>query len=473
MLFTVEEVLKATGGKLLKSCAEKDFSGAIIDSREAAGGELFFPLQGEKENGHKFVMHALESGALGALIEGEYLSFFSGHKFPPKKNIIVVNDVLQSLQLLAAYYRSKFTLPVIAVTGSNGKTTTKDFIASILARRYNVLKTEGNLNNHIGLPLMLFRLKDTHEVAVLELGMSGFGEIARLTSLCKPHLGIITNIGEAHIGLLGDRESIARAKGELLDTMEEQLGVEAEAILNGDDFFLRRMGERFTGKSFYFGKAENSHLRIKECYLHESGYSFDALLPDGEENSFWIPLPGEHNVYNAAAGISVGLKYSLDLHNINMGLRKPSFSEMRWEKSWLDNRILVINDAYNANPTSVKSALKVLKELGNSGVTVAVLGGMFELGEACREEHLNTGYFLAEVNVDYLITVGELASLIVQGASQRGFPTSRAFSAGDNSEAFKYLCSICDSCSFLYVLVKGSRGMTMEKIVEELKEKYS
>ena len=232
MLFSKEEVLKVTKGKLWRGELCGGFQGVTIDSRQVGGGELFFPLSGEKVNGHVFIPDALQRGAAGSLLEEEWLPNFAAEAFPKNKAIIVVENTLQALHKLAAHHRAKFALPVVAVTGSNGKTTTKDFIASVLSTRYNVLKTEGNLNNHLGLPLMLLRLKKEHQVAVLELGMSGQGEIALLTALCRPARGVITNIGEAHLEFLGSKENIARAKGELPTGTDSGAG-----LLNGDDPF--------------------------------------------------------------------------------------------------------------------------------------------------------------------------------------------------------------------------------------------
>ncbi|NLL57302.1 MAG: UDP-N-acetylmuramoyl-tripeptide--D-alanyl-D-alanine ligase, partial [Firmicutes bacterium] len=354
MLFSVEEVLKVTGGRLWRGELKGSFCGAVIDSRKAGGGELFFPLRGEKENGHNFIADALLRGANGSLIEEEESSRFAGSSFPSGKTLIVVKNSLESLQKLAAYHREKFSLPLIAVTGSNGKTTTKDFIASVLATRYNVLKTEGNLNNHLGLPLMLLRLKKEHQAAVLELGMNAPGEIALLTSLCRPNLGIITNIGEAHLGLLGSKKNIARAKGELLANMDSR----GKAFLNGDDPFLKQLGKEFPGRTFYYGFSAEADLRVLSSCTDEAGAEFAALLPDGRTENFQISLPGRHNVYNALAAIAVGLDFSLTNREIREGLLRASFSGMRMEKKLLKSGFWVINDAYNANPTSMKSSLQ-------------------------------------------------------------------------------------------------------------------
>ena len=396
MLFSVEEVLKVTGGKLWRGELKGSFHGAVIDSRKAGGGELFFPLQGEKENGHNFIFDALNRGANGSLLEEEQVSRFTAQSFPSGKSVIVVKNSLRSLQKLAAYHRNKFSLPVVAITGSNGKTTTKDFIASVLTTRYNVLKTEGNLNNHLGLPLMLLRLEKEHRVAVLEMGMNAPGEIALLASLSRPDRGIITNIGEAHLGFLGSKDNIARAKGELLANMDSR----GKAFLNGDDPFLKQMGPEFAGRTLYYGFSEGLDLRVLNSFMDNSGYRFEVLLPSGGTESFWIPLPGKHNVYNALAAIAVGLDFSLDIQRIKEGLHKSAFSGMRMEKTAVKSGFWVINDAYNANPTSMKFSLQSLGEMAGNNVKIAILGDMFELGSAAEAKHYELGKVLVDVGVD-------------------------------------------------------------------------
>jgi UDP-N-acetylmuramoyl-tripeptide--D-alanyl-D-alanine ligase len=460
MLFSREEVLKVTGGKLWRGETGGDFQGVTIDSRQVKGGELFFPLPGEKENGHVFIPDALKRGASGSLLEEEWLSSFSREAFSPEKAIIVVENSLRALHKLAAYHRNKFALPVVAVTGSNGKTTTKDFIASVLSTRYNVLKTEGNFNNHLGLPLMLLRLKKEHQAAVLELGMSGPGEIALLTTLCQPDRGVITNIGEAHLEFLGSKGNIAKAKGELLTGMDSR----GKAFLNGDDPFLGRMGSAFAGETIYYGFKTGIDLQALEYKLTETGYIFKAVLPGGRQDDFSIPLPGKHNVYNALAAIAVGLDFSLEIEAIKEGLARSTSSAMRMEKTLAKSGFWVINDAYNANPTSMRFALQFLKEWGQTNQKIAVLGDMFELGPRAEEMHLAVGRYLADLGIDFLLTVGKLAAFITRGAREAGLAAEKTFLANNNREALDCLGSLYLPGS--YILVKGSRGMQMEKIVE-------
>lgn len=467
MQLTLRELLQVTRGTLLAGGTEGFVSGVIIDSRKAQGGELFFPLQGERVNGHHFIQDALRRGAVASLLEKNCLHLFTRGSFPANKAVIVVDNCLHCLQQIAAYYRNKFSLPVVAVTGSNGKTTTKDLITSVLSTRYRVLKTEGNFNNDLGLPLTLLRLEAQHEVAVLEMGMRGLGEIALLAALARPSLGVITNIGEAHLELLGSRENISRAKGELLEAMDSS----ATAILNGDDPYLRRMGERFPGHTIYYGYGEGSHLRALQSRLENEGYAFTLVLPGSGTADFWIPLPGKHNVYNALAAVATGLHFSLGEAEIRKGLAAASFSAMRLERCQTKSGLCVINDCYNASPSSMEFALQALKEWAQAGVSIAVLGDMRELGAYALEGHQKTGQDAARLGIDYLVTVGEQGGLIAEGAKEAGFLPQRIFACATNAEAVKALTSL--HLPGAYVLVKGSRAMGMEAIVNELLEKYN
>lgn len=468
MIFSKEEVLKVTGGKLWRGKPGGGFTGVALDSRQIGPGELFFPLAGENFNGHDFIVNALQGGAAGSLLEEAWLPSFAAGDFPAGKTIIVVENTLLSLQKLAAYHRAKFSLPVLAVTGSNGKTTTKDFIASVLSTRYNVLKTEGNLNNHLGLPLMLLRFKKEHEVAVLELGMSGPGEIALLTDLCRPTKGVITNIGEAHLGFLGSRENIAWAKGELLAGLNSR----GKAFLNGDDPFLVQMGEKFAGEVFYYGFTAGFGIGLQALGYTPTarGCSFEVALPGGVRDNFAISLPGKHNVYNALAALAVGLDFSLTNEQIKKGLATCIFSAMRMEKTLTQKGLWVINDAYNASPTSMRYALQSLREWAPDRPKIAVLGDMYELGPQAGELHCAVGRYLADLGIDYLLTVGKLAASIAHGACEAGMVPENIFMLGTPEEALSCLHELARPG--FYILIKGSRAMQLEKIAEELINRY-
>ncbi|NLX90095.1 MAG: UDP-N-acetylmuramoyl-tripeptide--D-alanyl-D-alanine ligase [Firmicutes bacterium] len=461
MSLLVDEVLKATGGVLLTG-GKKTFRGVLIDSRETKGGELFIPLKGERTDGHNFILNALENGAAGSLVEQRQLSLLQGSGFPPGKTLVAVDDTLQALHKLAFFYRQKYMIPLIAVTGSNGKTTTKDFVASVLATRYNVLKTEGNFNNHLGVPLTLLRLEKEHDVAVLEMGMSGLGEISKLASLAVPSMGIITNIGEAHLEHLGSVENICKAKNELLDA----LGAGKTAFLNGDDPYLLRMGKNFAGQTFYFGFGEGANLRALNYFSSGNGLRFTVEMPEMKRQEFEIPVPGKHNVYNALAAIAVGMHFQIESENIKKGLAEAKISGMRMERKTARGGFQVINDAYNASPSSMKAALQTLKDLAGSSRVIAVLGDMLELGDIAEEGHLSVGRYAADLPVDYLITVGELAVLIARGAREAGLPERKIFAVKNPRLALEHLQSL--ELKGSVVLVKGSRMMRLEQITEGL-----
>ncbi len=469
-MLSVKDVLEVTGGRLITGDVEHHFSGAVIDSREAQPGDLFFPLEGEKDNGHRFILHALEKGAAGSLLEKKELHHFGAVDFSAGKILIVVENSLLSLQQLARFHRSRFDIPLIAVTGSNGKTTTKDFVASVLSRRYDVLKTQGNLNNHIGLPLMLLRLNEAHEAAVLELGMSGFGEIALLASLSSPTAGVMTNIGEAHLEQLGSQENIARAKGELLEFM----GPESALFLNADDPHLCRMVEGFHGKIVTYGFTGKAHYRTVGYRSEDPGYGFEAVLSQKEKfrkETFWIPVPGRHNVYNALAAVAVGCYFDLTVEQIRLGLAQADVSSMRMERSLTKKGFWIINDAYNASPTSVKYALEFLVEWGGKHKKIAVLGDMLELGEVSEASHCEAGRYAAEIGIDYLVTFGELAEYMAQGAARAGLSLERIFPCKAHEDAIHCLEKLVEKDAI--VLIKGSRGMKMEGIVEALTARYN
>ena len=467
MSTAIDEVLRATGGKLL-SRGEDDFSGFIIDSRKASekasGGDLFFPLPGENTDGHRYIAKALQNGAVGALMEESWADFVRNEPIPPGKTLILVENIMQAMHQLALFNRQKHPIPLIAVTGSNGKTTTKDLIASVLAVKYNVLKTEANYNNHLGLPLMLLSLNQDHEVAVLEMGMSGLGEIAFLASLALPSLGVITNIGEAHLASLGSRDNIAQAKNELLVSM----GAGGKAFLNRDDPYLRKMGADFPGQAYYFGDDQEADLRLLD-YSTSSGGGSRFAVYEAQAGDLWeflLPLPGRHNINNALAAIALGLHFGLNYEEIKTGLDGAEITGMRMEIRQAEGGFQVVNDAYNASPTSMKAALETLVDLAGEKKMIAVLGDMLELGDLTEEGHLEVGRYLAALAPEHLVTVGESAALIAQGAAEAGFPEEKIFKAESSREALEHLCSLelQDSC----ILLKGSRKMRLEQLSEEL-----
>ncbi len=455
MKFQAAEIIEICQGKLLQGSPDKTVSGFAIDSRQVKKGDLFIPFTGEHTDGHLYIKQAAKQGAAGAFYE---LTQKPDATVPEEFLLIGVPNTLIALQQLASAYRRRFNLPVIGVTGSSGKTTTKDFIAGVLAVRYKTLKTTGNLNNEIGLPLTILELEKEHQAAVLEMGMSAPGEITTLCQIAHPAIGVLTNIGEAHLELLGSIDAIAKAKGELLD----YLGSGGVAILNGDDPRLLSLGERFPGKVYYYGFNQGD---IKGLQLSQRGENtfFRARFPNNKKEWFESPLPGRESVSNALAALTVGYILELDLLEMQEGLKSVQSTAGRFQVLHNREGIGIIDDSYNANPSSVRAALRLLSELGGSK-TVAVLGDMLELGPGAREEHLSCGRFAAECGIGHLITVGELSRGFAEGACNAGL---RASSCDTHREVLEKLAEIPLNNDW-YVLIKGSRGMRMETVVRGL-----
>jgi len=455
MKFRVSEIIDACRGKLLQGSPDQPVSGFAIDSREVKTGDLFIPFAGEKTDGHLFIKQACERGAAGAF---HHLDRSPDPALPDDFPLIGVEDSLSALQQLAAVYRRRFELPVVGITGSSGKTTTKDFTAGVLSAKYKTLKTTGNLNNEIGLPLTILNLEKDHQVAVLEMGMSAGGEIRTLCEIGDPSIGVLTNIGEAHIELLGSIEAIAEAKGELLD----YLGSGGVAALNGDDPRLLSLGKRFPGKAYYYGFNQGD---IKGLQLSQKGEKsfFRARFPNNNEEWFESPLPGRESASNALAALSVGYILELSLPEMKEGLKSSQLTAGRFQVLHNRHGTGIIDDSYNANPSSVRAALRLLFELGG-GKTVAVLGDMLELGPGTVEAHLSCGRYAAECGIGCLVTVGELAKGFAEGAGSAGLKT---YICDDHDQALAVLAQIPLAENW-YILVKGSRGMKMETIVRAL-----
>ncbi len=430
-------------------------TGFSIDSRKTCPGDFFIPLKGEHADGHCYVADAVERGAAG--------SFYAYQPLPalPSTSLIIgVDDPLIALQQTAAFYRRKYDLPVIGVTGSSGKTTTKDFIAGVLSNRMTALKTVGNLNNEIGLPLTLLALEDYHQAAVLEMGMSAPGEIAALARIAHPSIGVIINIGEAHLELLGSIDAIARAKGELLD----YIGASGTAVLNGEDPHLVDMGKHFPGKVYYYGFGQGE-IRCTELTRQGESSLFRVRFPDGQEGRFSLTLPGRHLVSNALAALAVGWILGISPEEMGIGLQASQVTAGRLQIKETLGGVKIIDDSYNANPGSVKAALQVLKELGG-GHSVAVLGDMLELGPAAAEAHNQVGLFAAQCGIGFLVTVGEMARETAAAALKAGLA---AQACAGHEEAVTVVQNIAPGRGW-YILVKGSRGMRMEKLVQLLLE---
>ncbi|MDR3564948.1 MAG: UDP-N-acetylmuramoyl-tripeptide--D-alanyl-D-alanine ligase [Negativicutes bacterium] len=450
--FTISEVLAATGGELIRE-HKKVFTGVSTDTRTLKPGHLFIALKGEKFDAHDFLLRASDSGATGVVISNR------DAYIPDKMTAIIVSDTLVALQELAGFHRRRFSIPMIGVTGSNGKTTTKDMIAAMLGSRLSVLKTEANYNNEIGLPLTLLNLTKDHQAAVVEMGMRARGEIRRLAEIAAPTVAVITNVGETHIELLGSEENIAAAKAELV----ESLGTNSLAVLNGDIPLVRAMRSKAAGRVITYGFSPDVDLRADNVSDANQEITFDCIWSQGV---FTVTLPtvGRHNVYNALAAIAVGLDLNLHPLEICAGIKKFVPSAMRLHIEQIGD-FTVINDAYNASPLSMHAAIETLATVAR-GRKVAVLGDMLELGEVAVEAHCRIGHKLADEGVQVVITVGQLAGHIASAALEDGVDVTVACPGHEEAqEALRKLLRPGDT-----ILIKGSRGMKMEKMLAMFKK---
>ncbi|NTW05688.1 MAG: UDP-N-acetylmuramoyl-tripeptide--D-alanyl-D-alanine ligase [Peptococcaceae bacterium] len=427
------------------------FNSIAIDSRKAKEGDLFFALVGDKANGHQFINKALEAGAKGVVVSEEIREDISAGVA-----VFFVKDTLIALQSLAAYNRSLSGAMLIAVTGSSGKTSTKDLIYSVLSGKFRTLKTQGNFNNELGLPLTLLGLDEGHQVAVVEMGMRGNKEIDFLANIALPNGAVITNIGQAHIELLGSVDNIAKAKGELLEHIPEQ----GFGILYGDSPFIEREANRCKGKVILYGEKPEYDLYLGEVIPEKLGYRFSVDFEDSTEE-FYLPLPGKHNVINSLAAIGVGHELGMSYQEIRDSLSRAKLSGMRMEVIEADG-IKIINDAYNANPDSTRAAIYSLLDM--EGIRkIAVLGDMLELGDISIAAHKELGTEVNSSEVDILVAVGEMGRYIGMGAQGAGFPSEDIYYFKTALEAGEGLKEIFTGGDV--ILVKGSRGMKMEGFI--------
>ena len=453
---TLGEVLRAVNGTLLGGFTDETapVDGVSTDSRTVREGELFIPLTGERFDGHAYINMALENGAAGCFTARDRDSYLPG------KFYIKVASPLRALRDLAAYYRTKFPIPLVGVTGSVGKTTTKEMVAAVLSTRYKVLKTEGNLNSREGMPLMLLRLDSSHEIAVIEMGMSQAGEIEYLSRAACPEVAIITNVGDAHIENLGSRENILKAKCEIF----RHLKPNGLAILDGDDELLAGLSGTLPFETVYCGAGDNCTFRAENIRSGEGETLCTACTPAGDME-LSIPALGQHMIYPALFAAAVGSRFGLNREEIRRGVEQFRPTKMRMNVLHRGGNITILDDAYNANPQSMRAAIGVLAE-SRSVFKMAVLGDMFELGSLAPVLHAGVGEFVGRSGVDCLVAVGEMAAHIADAAEKAGVPA--VFRCPDKSSAIPVLKEQLRPDST--VLVKASRGMAMEELVDYLKQ---
>jgi UDP-N-acetylmuramoyl-tripeptide--D-alanyl-D-alanine ligase len=456
LMFTFPELIQATQGRGVGNL-DGSVSGVSTDSRTVCPEDVFVALKGERFDGHDFIDAVSSHGVRFFVVEK---SWISDHELPPGCSVIAVSDTLHALGDLAAFHRARFSLPVIGITGSNGKTTTKEMLAAILASSGSGLKTSGNLNNLIGLPRMLLQLSRDHRWAVLEMGMSELGEIDRLAEIAQPDIGVITNALPAHLETLGTVEAVARAKGELFLRLEEG----AHAIFNADDPLISHCPSPPGVERLSFG-IRDGDIRAEDLICRgKEGQSFTLRLPTAT-----MPVSlrafGRHNIYNALAAAAAAFVLNVEPALIKAGLESFSPYDKRFSLEDVGG-IALIDDSYNANPGSMKAALQTLRDLREESRGVAVLGDMLELGEASQRAHEELGK-LAAACIDRLYVMGEMADAVVRGALEGGLAPGSIVKASDHAELLTNLLSFMENGD--YILVKGSRGMKMEAVAEAIR----
>lgn len=451
---TTQDILDATGGKLLSGSADLVFNDVTTDSRKAGEGVLFIPLVGEKFDGHEFIKAAFDMGAAAVLTQKETELWLD-------KTIIRVEDTLKAFRDIAAFYKAKYRIPTVAVTGSVGKTTTKDMLYAALSEKYNTIKTPNNFNNEIGVPITVLMQEKEHEAAVIETGMNHFGELERLAAIIKPDAAVITNIGMSHIENLGSREGILKAKLEITTyfTPENTL------ILNGDDEYLSTVPDTGKYKIMRYG-IDNpaSDVRAKDIVNRGlEGVEFTAVI-GAEEYPVKVSIPGRHNVYNALAAICTGLVFGVKPEDSIRGIANCQYTSQRLEIEH-HKGIEIINDCYNASPDSIRAALSIMP-YSLQKRRVAVLGDVLEMGEFAEHAHYELGKEILKNKIDLLITAGQNARQIAAGAADLGFTEYHCFDK--TLGALNYVKEHVQDGDC--VLVKASHGMHFEEIVAAIKE---
>jgi UDP-N-acetylmuramoyl-tripeptide--D-alanyl-D-alanine ligase len=447
---TLSQIAQFAGASLA-SGAESVVTNVSSDSRTIKPGELFVALSGENFEGHDFVEAAAKAGATGALVDVRWAG-----NVPDNFALLRATDTLQAYQALATNYRRSLALKVLAITGSNGKTSTKDFAGSILARRFRVTKTQGNFNNHVGLPRTILQATSDDEVAVWELGMNHPGEIAALAKIAAPDAAIITNIGVAHIEFMGSREAIAREKGALAEAIEPQ----GTVILNADDPFSEGIAARTRAKVILAGTTAGT-VRAIELGQSAEGAEF-TIVEAGHRCRAKLPVAGSHMVQNALLAVAAGRAFGLSIEECAAGLAAAPLTKARLQIREIGG-IQFLDDSYNANPDSMKAALRTLVELHTDGKRIAVLGEMRELGAESERGHREVGETAATLGVNQLITIGKAAEAIAEAARTAGLEkVSPARTTGD---AARLLGEVAEPGDL--VLIKGSRGARTEQVIEQ------
>ncbi len=458
---TAGEIAAIIGGRILSGSPETVFASLGTDSRQIIKGQVFWALIGENHDGHNFAAEAIRLGASGAVIQadrsGAVPSTIGG-------SVIAVNDTLKGLGDLASWWRHQYPVRLAAITGSMGKTTPKEMAAAIVAAGRKTLSNHGNFNNLIGLPLSLFHLNEEHRAVVLEMGMNRRGEIARLTEIADPDVGLITNVARVHLEGLGDIMGVARAKVELL----EKMSPDATVILNGDDELLMKTASPYGRKTMTFGLSAGNDIQARNVRdLGREGFSFDLCHRD-QTVPVRLSIPGRHNVMNALAASAIALSFGESYEDISNGLSGYQGVKGRFTVTNLPFGGVLVDDTYNSNPSSLRAAMEHLKNLAPEGGRIIIgLGDMLELGAETEPAHLEAGAQVANLGADLFVAMGDYAELMIQGAVLNGFPQNRTAKVGSHNEMVRIFRKEMKQGDLLFL--KGSRRIGLDRVAQALR----
>jgi UDP-N-acetylmuramoyl-tripeptide--D-alanyl-D-alanine ligase len=461
MQWSIADLARATGGRVRYRGGDAIFNGVGIDSRTVEAQMIFVALRGENHDGHGFIDQVVAQGVRGIIVE-KAARIPLNHEAWREQGVtcLAVDDTLRALGALAAYQRSRFAIPVVAITGSNGKTTTRRMTSRVMQQKYRVLATEGNLNNEIGLPLTLFNLSENYQAAVVELGMNHMGEIDRLGAICRPNIGMVINVGPAHLEFLGSLEAVAKAKEELLGHIETQ----GHAVLNRDDPYVSAMASRTRCAVTFFGLHAEAQVRAEAIETQSGATAFTLVLP-AERVPVQLNVTGRYMVSNALAAAAVGHLAGIGGGEIKAALEAFHPAGGRLEPLELQNGVHLIDDTYNANPASMAAAFESFTELKGPGRGFLVLGDMLELGDQAPQLHREVGQLAAQSTPEGIYLFGEHTGSVEQGARTAGMPETSLFT-GSKPEIVADLIQRLVAGD--WVLVKGSRGSAMETVVEAI-----
>lgn len=457
-----ETLVQVLGGEIIAGSADVVGNDVFIDSRAVAPGGVFIALPGEHVDGHECIPDAIANGARVLIVtrSAEQVAPVVSAPSDREVTVIRVSDGLAALQALASYHRSRLHCEVVGVTGSTGKTSTKDFLGAVLSASFRTVLTQGNRNNEVGVPLTVLAAGADTDVLVVEMGMRGAGQIARLCEIARPTMGLLTNVGTSHIEILGSQDAVADAKGELIAAIPS----EGAVFLNGDDAYSARLAERAAAPVVRYGLGETADVRALDVSVDPESHPTFSVVAGAERFEVTLGVPGRHNVYNALAASAVALRLGMTPDEIAAALSGAELSAMRMQVFTTAGGIVVVNDAYNANPVSMRAAVETLADMTAGERRIAVLGDMAELGSLTELAHFRIGEAIATLPIDQLVTVGPRAKRIAEGAAAAGMAADRVRACVTPAEASEVLDDLLAPGDI--VLVKASRVMGLEAIVE-------